>query len=87
METLLGSIATPSSTPPGAVNDVNPNNRGIIGEPNTDHEIDWGFTAGGPLRIPKLYNGRDKTFWFASIEKFRQASGQPAGNGSDASHA
>ena len=59
----------------GAVNDVNPNNRGIIGEPNTDHEIDWGFSAGGPVRIPKLYEGRDKTFWFASIEKFRQASG------------
>ncbi len=63
---------------PGAFNDVNPNNRGVIGEPNTDHEFDWGFTAGGPLRIPKLYNGRDRTFWFASIEKFRQAFGQPA---------
>ena len=37
----------------GAVNDVNPNDRGIIGEPNTDHEVDWGFTVGGPLRIPK----------------------------------
>ena len=63
---------------PGAVNDVNPNDRGIIGRPNTDHEIDWGFTAGGPLRIPKLYDGHDKTFWFASIEKFREATGQPA---------
>jgi hypothetical protein len=63
---------------PGAFNDVNPNNRGVIGEPNTDHEFDWGFTAGGPLRIPKLYNGRNRTFWFASIEKFRQAFGQSA---------
>ncbi len=63
---------------PGAFNDVNPNNRGVIGEPNTDHEFDWGFTAGGPLRIPRLYNGRDRTFWFASIEKFRQAFGQSA---------
>ena len=77
MEALLGSIATPSSMPPERVNDVNPNNRGIIGEPNTDHEIDWGFSAGGPVRIPKLYHGRSKTFWFASIEKFREASGQP----------
>src|SRR5712671_749196 len=41
---------------PGAVNDVNPNDRGIIGEPNTDHETDWGFTAGGPVRIPHLYD-------------------------------
>ena len=63
---------------PGAVNDVNPNDRGIIGEPNTDHEIDWGFSAGGPLRIPKLYDGHDKTFWFVSLEKFREASAQPA---------
>jgi hypothetical protein len=61
----------------GAVNGVNPNDRGIIGKPNTDHEVDWGFTVGGPLRIPKLYPGRDKTFWFASIEKFRQTSAQP----------
>jgi len=63
---------------PGAFNGVNPNNRGVIGEPNTDHEFDWGFTAGGPLRIPKLYDGGNRTFWFASIEKFRQAFAQPA---------
>ena len=67
----------------GAFNNVNPNNRGVIGEPNTDHEFDWGFTAGGPLRIPKLYNGRNRTFWFASIEKFHQAFGQPAVTSSD----
>lgn len=36
----------------------------------------FGATAGGPLVIPKLYNGRDKTFWFASYEglRLRQAS-------------
>src|SRR5712691_3656890 len=62
----------------GAVNDVNPNDRGIIGKPNTDHEVDWGFTVGGPLRIPKLHGGHDKTFWFVSLEKFRQTSAQPA---------
>jgi len=62
----------------GAVNDVNPNDRGILGQPNTDHQVDWGFTVGGPLRIPKVYGGHDRTFWFASIEKFRQISAQPA---------
>jgi len=60
----------------GAVNNVNPNNQGIIGKPNTDHEINWGITAGGPVLLPKLYHGRDKTFWFFSLEKFRQAQGQ-----------
>jgi hypothetical protein len=26
------------------------------------------LTAGGPVVIPKVYNGRDKTFWFAAYE-------------------
>ena len=36
---------------------------------------DFGFTAGGPVRIPKLYNGRDKTFFFFSYEGFRNRAG------------
>src|SRR5438552_7225557 len=47
----------------GAVNGVNPNDRGVVGSPNTDHELDGGFTAGGPVRIPKSYDGRGRTFW------------------------
>jgi hypothetical protein len=31
---------------------------------------DTGATIGGPVVIPHLYNGRDKTFWFASFENF-----------------
>lgn len=34
---------------------------------------DWGFTVGGPFWIPKLYNGRNKTFFFWS-EEWRHAS-------------
>ena len=33
---------------------------------------DYGFSLGGPVRIPKLYNGKDKTFFFFSFEQFRQ---------------
>jgi hypothetical protein len=33
---------------------------------------DYGFTLGGPVRIPKVYNGRDKTFFFFSWEQFLQ---------------
>ncbi len=33
---------------------------------------DYGFTLGGPVRIPKLYNGKDRTFFFFSFEQFRQ---------------
>jgi len=31
----------------------------------------FGFVAGGPLYIPKLYNGRNKTFWLANYEGTR----------------
>ncbi len=31
---------------------------------------DYGLTLGGPVRIPKIYNGRDKTFFFFSWEQF-----------------
>jgi hypothetical protein len=35
----------------------------------------FGANAGGPLYIPHLYNGRDKTFWFFSWEGFRLRTG------------
>jgi hypothetical protein len=31
---------------------------------------DFGGTLGGPVRIPKLYNGKDKTFFFWSYEEY-----------------
>jgi hypothetical protein len=39
---------------------------------NKIRQHDWGFTIGGPVRIPKLYNGTNKTFFFWSFEQFRQ---------------
>jgi hypothetical protein len=33
---------------------------------------DYGFTIGGPVEIPKLYHGRDKTFFFFNFEQFRE---------------
>ena len=32
----------------------------------------WGFTLGGPISIPKLYNGRNRTFFFGAYEKLNQ---------------
>ena len=32
---------------------------------------DFGGTVGGPLRIPRLYDGKDKTFFFISYEGLR----------------
>lgn len=33
---------------------------------------EFGASAGGPVVLPKLYNGHDKTFWFFSYEGLRQ---------------
>lgn len=33
---------------------------------------DYGFTLGGPVWIPKVYNGHDKTFFFFNFEQFRE---------------
>ncbi|MBV9399270.1 MAG: carboxypeptidase regulatory-like domain-containing protein [Bryobacterales bacterium] len=41
---------------------------------NPIRQNDYGFTLGGPVHIPKLYNGHDKTFFFFSFEQFRQST-------------
>jgi hypothetical protein len=40
---------------------------------------DFGGTLGGPLTVPHLYNGKDKTFFFFSYEGLRLIQPQPAG--------
>jgi hypothetical protein len=35
----------------------------------------FGFVAGGPVYLPKLYNGRNKTFWLVNYEGARIRSG------------
>jgi len=40
-----------------------------------DRRNDYGLTLGGPVRIPYLYNGMNKTFFFFSWEQFRQKQG------------
>jgi hypothetical protein len=36
----------------------------------------YGFAVGGPTWIPKIYDGRDKTFFFVNFEGFRQRLAQ-----------
>src|SRR6184192_3117521 len=60
----------------GAFNDINPNCVGVVGEACPNIQNDWGFSLGGPVTLPKIYNGRNKTFWFFSIDKYRFAQGQ-----------
>ena len=40
--------------------------------PPTDHENNYGFSIGGPIRIPHLYDGRNKTFGHYSQEWYKQ---------------
>ncbi len=35
----------------------------------------YGVAIGGPVYLPKLYNGRDSTFWFFSWEGYRRRRG------------
>lgn len=35
---------------------------------------DYGFAVGGPVYIPKLYNGRNHTFFFANFERLKSTS-------------
>jgi outer membrane receptor protein involved in Fe transport len=49
--------------------------------PNTKSELrrnQFGGTIGGPVSIPHLYNGHDKTFFLLSEESYRQVQGMDA---------
>lgn len=56
--------------------DANSWNNNQIGQPRPpDHQNDFGGSLGGPVRIPKLYDGRHKTFFFFSWEQYRNNPG------------
>ncbi len=38
----------------------------------------YGFTLGGPIRVPRLYNGRDKSFFFFAYEGYREDTYYPS---------
>ena len=40
-----------------------------------DQETDWGGTIGGPVVLPKIYNGHNKTFFLASFDIFNKNQG------------
>ncbi|HEX4756552.1 MAG TPA: TonB-dependent receptor [Terracidiphilus sp.] len=40
-----------------------------------DKETDWGGTIGGPVVLPHLYNGHNKTFFLGSYDKFDKNQG------------
>lgn len=52
---------------------ANPPLNPVTGAPETpiDKEDNFGFSVGGPVRLPLIYNGTDKTFFFVSSEWYR----------------
>jgi hypothetical protein len=53
----------------------NPFTQSATGNPRARaRRNDYGFTAGGPVWIPKVYNGHDKTFFFFNWEQFREST-------------
>src|SRR5258708_523577 len=56
--------------------DANSWKNNTIGQPKSvNTQNDFGFTSGGPVFVPHLYNGRDKTFFFFDYEGFRFRTG------------
>ncbi len=37
----------------------------------------WGVTAGGPVILPKIFNGKDKLFWFFTYEGHKNSEPAP----------
>jgi len=56
--------------------------RGFVTTPTADADPplvrnEFGFSAGGPLVLPHIYHGKDKTFWFGSYERYSLRSWAP----------
>ncbi len=46
------------------------------------HDNVFGFTFGGPIELPKIYSGKDKTFFFLNYEGLRHFTGSNANQAS-----
>jgi hypothetical protein len=54
------------------INEVLNAHQPYTGLRNVQRQHDWGFTLGGPVRIPRFYDGRGKTFFFWSFEQYSE---------------
>ena len=51
----------------------------VNNQPKPDHKLDqYGFEIDGPVRIPGLYDGRDKTFFMFAYEGYKEKTPNPA---------
>ncbi len=58
--------------------DANSFQNNAKGVPVVEHFLDqYGGAVGGPIYIPKLYNGKDKSFFFFNYEGYREGTPTP----------
>lgn len=69
---IHGSVYEFLKRPGLNANSFSNNVKGLPVDNNTLDE--YGFSFGGPVRIPKVYNGKDRTFFFTSWEGYKQNS-------------
>ncbi|MEO6922594.1 MAG: TonB-dependent receptor, partial [Bryocella sp.] len=43
----------------------------VAGPKPAEHQLEYGFTLGGPIVIPHVINGHDKLFFFTTLDRFR----------------
>ena len=67
----VANEALNAGTPNTDAGTLNPANEGTHIR-NRQRRVDYGFTLGGPVRIPKLFNGQNKTFFFFNFEQYRE---------------
>ena len=64
---------------PGGPNVVRQVVNGVIvtvpGPKTPEHQNEYGFTIGGPISIPKVFNGHDRLFFYATYDRFHSSQG------------
>ena len=67
------------SSKPGGPNVVPSVTDGVLstvpGPKPPEHQIEYGYAFGGPVRIPHVINGHDKLFFFTTLDRFRSRLG------------
>jgi len=59
--------------------DANPFANNATGTPRAQHAMDqYGFELDGPVTIPKVYRGKDRSFFMFALERDRDSQPQPA---------
>jgi hypothetical protein len=54
--------------------DANSFTNNFFGKPKQrDRRHDWGGSLGGPVSIPKVYDGRNRTFFYGAYERYKES--------------